>query len=189
MGRDYSQFIRHDPETEKALYISPTATIRGTVTLEEKVSVWHSAVLRGDMAPIEVGARTNIQDGAVLHVADDTPCVVGEDVTIGHAAIVHACKIGNRCLVGMGAIIMNGTVIGDECIIGAGTVIPGGKTIPSRSLVIGNPGRVVRSVTDAEVEGLRVQARTYMLLAQETAAAEKLFSNIAPTAAEEKEGA
>jgi len=179
MERNYSHFIRHNPEIEKALFISPTATIRGTVILGENVSVWHSAVLRGDMAPIEIGARTNIQDGAVLHVADDTPCVVGEDVTIGHSAIVHACKIGNRCLVGMGAIIMNGTSIGDECIIGAGAVIPGGKIIPSRSLVIGNPGKVVRSVTDKEVEELRMQARTYMLLAQESAAAGKLFSETA----------
>ncbi len=172
MSSDYLDNIRRTSEIEGAAFVAASAVLRGAVKLGPESSVWHCAVLRADMAPIEVGARSNVQDGAILHVADNLPCIIGEDVTIGHAAIVHACRIGNRCLIGMGSIILNGTVIGDECIIGAGTVIPGGKTIPQRSLVLGNPGRVVRSVTDEEVEGLRAQAGTYIALARASAEAE-----------------
>lgn len=169
MSTEYNDNIGRTPEIEAAAYVAPSAVLRGDVALAREASVWHCAVLRADIAPIRVGARTNVQDGAILHVADDLPCVIGDDVTIGHAAVVHACRIGDRCLIGMGAIILNGTVVGDECIIGAGALIPGGKTIPARSLVLGNPGRVVRSVTDEEVEGLRAQARTYIELARATA--------------------
>ncbi len=172
MSVDYLENIGKTPETKLAAYVAPSAVLRGAVSLGPESSVWHCAVLRGDMAPIEVGARSNVQDGAILHVAKTLPCIVGEDVTIGHAAIVHACRIGNRCLIGMGSIILNGAVIGDECIVGAGTVIPGGKTIPPRSLVLGNPGRVVRQVTDEEAEGLLAQAGTYIALARASAEAE-----------------
>lgn len=173
MSKAYLANIHKSPNTEKAAYISPHAVVRGAVTLGEDVSVWHGAVLRGDMAPIEVGARSNIQDGAVLHVAENMPCIVGEEVTIGHGAIVHACTVGNRCLIGMGAIILNGTVIGDECIIGAGTVIPGGKKIPPRSMVLGNPGRITRAITDEEAAQLREQASTYIEIARTTAIEEQ----------------
>lgn len=172
MSTTYTDNIGCKPEIEGAAYVAPSAVLRGAVSLGPEASVWHCAVLRGDIAPIKVGSRSNVQDGAILHVADHLPCIVGEDVTIGHAAIVHACRIGNRCLIGMGSIIMNDSIIGDECIIGAGAVIPGGKTIPPRSLVLGNPGRVVRSVTDEEVEGLKAQARTYIALARASAEAE-----------------
>ena len=173
MSKEYLANIHKTPNTEKAAYISPHAVIRGAVTLGQDVSVWHGAVLRSDMAPIEVGARSNIQDGAVLHVAENMPCIVGEEVTIGHGAIVHACTVGNRCLIGMGAIVLNGTVVGDECIIGAGTVIPGGKNIPPRSMVLGNPGKVTRAITDEEAIHLREQAYTYIALARETAIEER----------------
>jgi len=180
MSTDYLENIRRTPEIERAAYIAPSAVLRGAVRLGMESSVWHCAVLRGDMAPIEVGARSNVQDGAILHVADNLPCIIGDDVTIGHAAIVHACRIGDRCLIGMGSIILNGSVIGDECIVGAGAVIPGGKTIPPRSLVLGNPGRVVRSVSDEEVEGLRAQAKTYIALARASVEAEAGVETKAP---------
>lgn len=173
MSKEYLANIHKTPDTEKAAYISPYSVIRGAVTLERDVSVWHGAVLRGDMAPIVVGARSNIQDGAVLHVAENLPCIIGEEVTIGHGAIVHACTVGNRCLIGMGAIVLNGTVIGDECIIGAGAVIPGGKNIPPRSMVLGNPGKVTRTITDEEAANLREQANVYIELARETAIEER----------------
>jgi len=148
------------------------------VTLAEDVSIWHGAVLRGDMAPISIGARTNIQDGAILHVGENQPCSVGEDVTIGHRAIVHACTVGNRCLIGMGAIILNGAVIGDDCIVGAGSLIPGGKTIPPRSLVMGIPGKVVRSLSDEEVANLPQHAQNYIVMAKETARVEPLLDTL-----------
>ncbi len=173
MGTDYKENIEHIPEIGPAAYVAPSAVLRGAIRLGPGSSVWHCAVLRGDMAPIEVGARTNIQDGAVLHVADNLPCIIGEDVTIGHTAIVHACRIGDRCLIGMGAIILNGAIVGNECIVGAGALIPGGKTIPPRSLVLGNPGRIVREVTEEEIEGLRAQARTYIELAVASASSER----------------
>lgn len=169
MSKEYLANIHKTPDTKKAAYISPFSVIRGAVTLKEDVSVWHGAVLRGDMAPIVVGARSNIQDGAVLHVAENQPCIIGEEVTIGHGAIVHACTVGNRCLIGMGAIVLNGTVIGDECIIGAGAVIPGGKNIPPRSMVLGTPGKITRTITDEEAANLREQANVYVELARETA--------------------
>jgi len=178
MVKEYFDNIHKIPHTEEAAYISPYSVIRGAVTIGKDASVWHGAVLRGDMAPIEVGARSNIQDGAVLHVAEHQPCMLGEEVTVGHGAIIHACKIGDRCLLGMGSIILNGTVIGEECIIGAGTLIPGKKTIPPRSMVLGNPGRVVRGLTDEEVLSLREHAQIYVVLARETAKAEPAVSEI-----------
>ncbi len=165
--------IQATPEITEAAYISPSAVIRGRVHLGKDASVWHCAVLRGDMAAIHVGSRTNIQDGAILHVAHDHPCILGDDVTVGHGAIVHACTVGNACLIGMGAVVLNGTTIGDECIIAAGTLIPGGKTIPPRSLVMGSPGKVVRSLSDEEIAHLYEQARSYVIVAKETAQHEK----------------
>jgi carbonic anhydrase/acetyltransferase-like protein (isoleucine patch superfamily) len=180
MNVEYLGNIHATPRTEGAAYISPHAVIRGAVTIGEDASIWHGAVLRGDMAPIEVGAGSNIQDGAVLHVAEHQPCIIGEDVTVGHGAIVHACRVGDRCLIGMGSIILNGTIVGDECIVGAGTVIPEGKTIPPRSMVLGNPGKITRSLSDEEVAKLREQARMYIDFARETANAESSISGPVP---------
>ncbi len=147
-------------------YVSPHSTVTGEVLLGQDASVWHNATLRGDIAPIEVGARTNIQDGAVLHVAADLPCIVGADVTVGHGAIVHGCKVGNRCLIGMGAILLNGVEIGEESIVGAGALLTEGKKIPPRSLVLGNPGKITRQVTDDEVRRIIESAATYCTLAR-----------------------
>ncbi len=159
---------RYMDEKESAgdvAFISSHSTVTGDVSLGRDSSVWHNATLRGDIAPIKVGARTNIQDGAVLHVANDLPCLVGADVTVGHGAIVHGCKVGDRCLIGMGAILLNGAEIGEESIIGAGALVTEGKKIPPRSLVLGNPGKITRQVTDDEVRKIIESAATYCALA------------------------
>jgi len=153
-------------DTKTAAFISSSASLSGKVLVGKDSSVWHNATLRGDLAPIMVGERTNIQDGAVLHVANDLPCVLGDDVTVGHGAIVHGCRVGNRCLIGMGSIILNGAEIGEESIVGAGALVTEGKKIPPRSLVIGSPARVVRSVEDGEVEKILESAAAYLKMAR-----------------------
>ena len=154
-------------------YIAPSASITGEVTIGQDSSVWHNTTLRGDMAPIFIGDRTNIQDGAVLHVADDLPCVIGDDVTVGHGAIIHGCKVGSRCLIGMGSIILNGAEIGDECMLGAGALVTEGKKIPSRSLVVGSPAKVIRGISDEELLKILGNASEYVRLAKNARAAEK----------------
>lgn len=157
------------PDVSRAYFIAWNAEIHGKVTLGEGSSVWYGAVLRGDIAPIVVGAGSNVQDGCVLHVDHDTPCVVGEHVTIGHGAIVHACRVGNRCLIGMGAIILNGAEIGEESIVGAGALVTQGKRFPPRSMILGSPAKVVRPLTEAEVAELRPHAEAYVDLARRAA--------------------
>ena len=134
------------------VYVAPSAAVIGDVHLGESSSVWFSAVLRGDMFPIRIGARVNVQDGAVVHVTQSIAAThIGDDVTIGHLALVHGCTIGRRCLIGMGAIVLDNVEIGDECIIAAGTLLPPRTKIPARSLVMGNPGKVVREVRDTDL--------------------------------------
>lgn len=144
-------------------FIAPTATVVGAVVLEPESSVWFGAVLRGDNEPITLGARSNVQDGAVLHNDPGYPLMVGPGVTVGHQAMLHGCTIGAGSLIGIQAIVLNGAVVGRECIVGAGALIPEGRTIPDRSLVVGSPARVVREVTDAEAariqEGIEVYVR------------------------------
>ena len=126
------------PKVHETAWVAGTADVVGSVQLDADASVWFGAALRGDMNEIRVGARTNIQDNAVLHVDRSNPCILGEDCTVGHGAIVHGATIGNRVLVGMGAIILDGALIEDDVIIGAGALVPPGKRIPSCSLVIGS---------------------------------------------------
>jgi carbonic anhydrase/acetyltransferase-like protein (isoleucine patch superfamily) len=151
------------------VYVDPQATVIGRVVLGEDASVWPMAVVRGDVNSIAVGARTNVQDGGVLHVTHDGPyspgglaLVVGEDVTVGHKAILHACTIGNRCLIGMGSIVLDGAVVGDEVLIAAGSVVAPGKNLPARTLWVGNPARQARMLTEREVESLRYTAAHYV---------------------------
>jgi carbonic anhydrase/acetyltransferase-like protein (isoleucine patch superfamily) len=146
-------------------YVVPSALITGEVSLGNDSSVWHNAVLRGDLAPIRVGERSNVQDGAVLHVAIGLPCVIGDDVTIGHGAIVHGCKVGDRCLIGMGSIILNGAEIGDECIVAAGALVTEGKKIPPRSLVLGSPAKIVRATGEEDLQKILRTAEAYCRLA------------------------
>jgi carbonic anhydrase/acetyltransferase-like protein (isoleucine patch superfamily) len=132
-------------------WIAPTATLIGNISLAEDASVWFGAVLRGDNEPISIGSRSNIQDGAVLHTDPGFPLSVEADCTIGHMAMLHGCRIGRGSLVGIGAIVLNGAVIGAECLVGAGTLIAEGKSFPPRSLILGQPGRAVRTMSDEDV--------------------------------------
>lgn len=143
-------------------WIAPTAAVIGQVTLHEDASVWFGAVVRGDVERIEIGARSNIQDGAVMHADLGLPCIVGADVTVGHLAMLHGCTIGDGSLVGIGAVILNGARIGRNCLIGAKAFIPEGKVIPDNSVVFGAPGKVVREVTQAQAQGLLMSAAHYV---------------------------
>lgn len=139
-----------DPAKDRTAYVHPSAVVAGDVTLRREASVWPCAVVRGDLAHIEIGERTNIQDGCMLHTTH-LPLIIGNDVTVGHGAILHSCDVGGGALIGMGAIVLDAAKIGGNCVIGAGTVIPGGKVIPPGSVVIGNPYRIVRSVTPEDI--------------------------------------
>lgn len=148
-------------------FVAESADVIGDVHLEEGCNVWFGAVLRADGEKIEVGKNTNIQDNAVLHITNNKFSVkVGNNVTIGHSAVVHSCKIGNNTLIGMGAIILDGAEIGDYTIIGAGSLVPPGKVIPSGVLAVGSPAKVVRELTLEERESLEVSAKNYVELSQ-----------------------
>lgn len=150
------------PAIHESVFVAPSADIIGDVSLGEESSVWYGAVLRGDINRIIVGRGSNVQDNAVIHLADDYPAIVGDWVTIGHGAIVHACEIEDECLIGMGSIILDGAVIGPRSLIGAGAVVTQGTIIPPGSLVIGSPGRVVRQLDDATQRSLRGWAEKYV---------------------------
>ncbi len=155
------------PDTVKALYIAWNAEVAGSVTLGRDASVWFSATLRADIAPITVGDGTNVQDGATLHVDYDAPLVIGNDVTIGHNAVLHGCTVEDGCLIGMGAVILTGAVIGRQCVVGAGALVTEGKTFPPRSLILGSPAKAVRQVDDGMVEKMRMNSAAYVALARE----------------------
>jgi carbonic anhydrase/acetyltransferase-like protein (isoleucine patch superfamily) len=143
-------------------YVAHNATVIGSVVLEDEASIWFNAIVRGDNDLITIGARTNIQDGSVLHTDEGVPLAIGPAVTVGHMAVLHGCTIGESSLVGIKAVVLNRAVIGRECLIGAGALVPEGKTIPDRSLVIGCPGKVARTLTDEEVAALRASADHYV---------------------------
>ena len=145
-------------ETDENVLICDGARVAGDVTLAKGVSVWYNAVLRGDEGAITVGEDTNIQDGAVMH--EET--VVGRGCTIGHNAIVHGCTVGDNVLIGMGAVVLNGAKIGDNCIVGAGALVTGKMDAPAGSMLLGSPAKVVRPLTEAEIEGNRESARGYL---------------------------
>ena len=157
-------FMSHVPTLKPGAWIAPGAQVIGRVTLGHDVSIWHNAVLRGDINDIVIGDRSNIQDNTVIHLADKYGVVLGEDVVVGHSAIIHACTIGNNVLVGMGSIIMDGAEIGDDCIIAAGALVSPGKKIPAGSMVMGSPGKVTRETTQAERDSNRAMARKYILI-------------------------
>src|SRR2546423_10915896 len=143
-------------------FVAPNATLIGRVVPEDRASEWFNVVIRGDNDPIIIGARSNVQDASVLHTDDGVPLKLGEDVSVGHAVVLHGCTIGNGSLVGIKAVVLNHAVIGRDCLIGAGALITEGKTIADRSLVLGVPGKVIRSLSDAEVQGLRAIADHYV---------------------------
>jgi carbonic anhydrase/acetyltransferase-like protein (isoleucine patch superfamily) len=152
----------HSPTIGRGAFIHPAACVIGQVTLGPSASVWPNATVRGDTDTIMVGAETNIQDGAVVHVDAGVPCTIGQRVTIGHQACVHGCTIEDEVLVGIGAIILNGAVVGSGSIIGAGALLTEGSLIPPGSLVIGSPGRVLRPTTDAQRQAVRDSAAHYV---------------------------
>lgn len=160
------EYEGHEPKISDSCYISENATIIGRVELEENVNIWYGTVVRGDGNYIEIGKNTNIQDNCIVHIASDYPTIIGDHVTIGHGAIVHACTIGDNVLVGMGAIILNGAKIGDNVIIGAGSLIPPGKEIPSNTMVMGSPGKVIRELTEKDREVFEKSALNYIELAE-----------------------
>jgi gamma-carbonic anhydrase len=151
------------PVVHSTAYVDASAQVIGDVEIGAESSVWMNAVVRGDVNTIRIGQRSNVQDGTVVHVMHEThPTRIGDDVTIGHAAIVHGCTIGNRVLIGMGATILNGAVIGDDTIVAAGTLVTEGAVIPSRSLVMGSPGKVRRTLSDEDVASILEYAANYV---------------------------
>ena len=155
-------FLTQKPKLGKRVYIARGAVVFGDVTIGDDSSVWYNAVVRGDINRIVIGQRTNIQDNAVLHLADDFACIVGNDVTVGHSAIVHACIVGDECLIGMGATILDGAIVGEQCVIGANALVTQGMRIPPGSMVLGCPAKVVRSLTAEERQGLKPWATKYV---------------------------
>ncbi len=154
---------QHHPELiDGSVFVAPGAVIVGDVRIGVQSSVWFHTVLRGDTETIGIGPRSNVQDGAVIHADAGTPCLIGAGVTIGHSAVVHGALIEDDVLIGIGAIVLNGARIGHDCIIGAGTLVTGHSVIPPRSMVLGVPGRVVRSLTDEEVQSIRTAAEHYV---------------------------
>lgn len=138
------------PTIPPSAWIADTATVRGDVTLGEDVSVWFSAVLRGDEAPISVGDRTNVQDGAVIHVSAGFPCVIGPEVTIGHGAVVHGCTIEDGALIGIRSTVLDGAVIGAGSVVGAGAVVPPGMHVPPGMLALGVPAKIIGPLSESQ---------------------------------------
>ena len=155
------------PSIHPSAFIAPNATVLGDVTVGEHSSFFFGAVARSEFVPIVVGKRTNIQDNCVLHADPGLPMIIGDDVTVGHGAILHSCTVGNNSLIGMGAIVLNGAVIGENCIVAAGALVPQNMTVPDGSLVMGSPAKVRRSVTEEEIAANRQSAAGYVTEAKE----------------------
>lgn len=153
------------PRIESPSFIAESADIIGDVQVRKRCSIWHGAVVRGDLHGIVIGEGTSIQDNAVLHVRAADGVRLGDEVTVGHGALLHGCSIGDRTLVGVGAIVLDGAEVAEECLIGAGALVPPGSKIPPRSMVLGVPGKVVRQLNGDEVLGLRDHAARYWSMA------------------------
>ena len=156
---------KHPELIDATAYVAPTAVVRGVVRIAREASIWFGAVVRGDTAPIEIGQRTNVQDLAVLHADPDMPCRLGDDVTIGHAAVVHGATVESGVMIGIRAVVLNGAHIGRGSIIGAGAVVTEGTTIPPGSLAVGVPARVIRPVAERDQERIRHAAQHYVAAA------------------------
>jgi carbonic anhydrase/acetyltransferase-like protein (isoleucine patch superfamily) len=156
-------FRRVLPRIHPSAFVDQSAQVIGDVEIGEESGIWMNVVIRGDVNYIRIGHRSNIQDLTMVHVMTGThPTVVGNDVTVGHSALLHGCTIGDTCLIGMGAQLMNGATVGDECIVAAGSLLTEGLVVPPRSLVMGRPARVRRPLTDADVDEIRLFARRYV---------------------------
>jgi len=163
----YLSYLEYVPTIKPSVYLAPGAVVVGRVELQDEVSIWYNAVVRGDVDEVKIGRRTNIQDGCVLHQNEGVPLIIGEEVTVGHGAMIHGCTIGDGCLIGMGAIILTGAKIGEECLIGAGTLIKEGQEIPPGVLAVGSPARIVRELSAEERMNLRRSAHHYVLMADQ----------------------
>jgi carbonic anhydrase/acetyltransferase-like protein (isoleucine patch superfamily) len=162
LQKQLDTFLRQQPKLGRDVYIAKGAVVLGDVTLGDYSSVWYNAIVRGDINRIEVGHHTNIQDNAVVHLADDFPCIVGNYVTVGHSAIVHACTVGDEVLIGMGAVILDGAVVGQQSLIGARALVTQGMEIPAGSLVLGSPAKIVKSLSAEDRAQLKTWATKYV---------------------------
>ncbi|MBD2822574.1 gamma carbonic anhydrase family protein [Xenorhabdus sp. 42] len=163
------QYLDFYPQVGQKVFLDPSSVVIGDVRLADNVSIWPLVVIRGDVNYVSIGSRTNIQDGSVLHVThqsndnpDGFPLKIGEDVTVGHKAMLHGCKVGNRVLIGMGSILLDNAIIEDDVIIGAGSIVPPGKKLESGYLYIGSPAKQVRKLKPEELEGLLYSANNYV---------------------------
>lgn len=169
MSNAVRTYLHYSPQIGLRVMIDPSSVVIGNVELADDVSIWPLVAIRGDVNMVKIGARSNIQDGCVLHVTHQSdynptgyPLLIGEDVTVGHKAMLHGCSIGNRVLVGMGSILLDGAMIEDDVMIGAGSLVAPGKRLESGYLYVGSPARRVRPLTPAELEGLRYSANNYV---------------------------
>ena len=149
------------PAVDEQAWVAPGATIVGDVQLAADTSVWFGVVIRADNEPIRIGSGSNIQENAVLHVDPGMPLTIGEDVTVGHQAMLHGCTVGDGSLIGIQAVVLNGAKIGRHCLVGAGALVTEGKSFPDGSLIIGTPAKVARPLTEAEIAGLKTSATGY----------------------------
>ena len=159
-------YLNQSPQIDDSAYVASGAVILGAVTLGPHTSIWHNCVLRGDINRIDIGEGSNVQDGSVVHLADDYDVTVGKYVTIGHMAMIHACSIGDECLIGMHATILDGAVIGAQSTVGAGALVTKGTQVPAGSLVLGTPAKVVRALSDEERAGLKAMADKYVIVSR-----------------------
>ncbi|MDX2227309.1 MAG: gamma carbonic anhydrase family protein [Verrucomicrobiae bacterium] len=160
------KFLGTAPHIDPTAFVAPGSHVMGDVRMGPHSSIWYGAVARGDINFIEIGEGSNVQDAAVVHLADDFPAIIGKYSTIGHSAVIHACTLGDEVLVGMGAVILDGAVIGNQCIIGANATVTGRTRIPEGSLVLGSPAKVVRELRPEERSGLRHWAEKYIPVAK-----------------------
>jgi len=159
---EYRQKLAAKVKKGKAVFIAPNATVIGDVRLGDNASVWYQAVIRGDSDAIQIGHRSNVQDGSIIHVDPGVPVDIGHDAILGHAAVVHGATVGNHSLIGMRATVLNHARIGNYCIVGAHSLVTEGKAFPDYSLIMGSPARVVRQLTDQDVAMLEQNAETYV---------------------------
>jgi len=159
-------FLDKKPNIDKSAYIAMSAIVCGQVSLAGNVSVWHNASIRGDIAPVEIGVGSNVQENAVIHVIHNVPVKVGENVTIGHGAILHSCSVGDNSLIGMGAIVLDGAVVGKNCLIGAGALVTPGTIIPDGNLVLGSPAKIRRELSVDEITANIQNSKEYVELAK-----------------------
>lgn len=164
------KYLQREPQLSDAAFVAKDARIMGDVRLAKDSSVFYGCVLRGDIESIIIGEGSNVQDGTIIHLADDLPAIVGAYCTIGHGAMVHACTVGDECLIGMRSVVLDGAEIGNQCLVAAGTVVTPRTKIPAGSMVMGMPGKVVRQLSPEERAGLRAWAEKYIHVARAHAA-------------------